>query len=117
MVTVCGISFDYTKKLENQILRVIDGILQMYDEDGENYTEIIAYKSNKNYHIPLECYEEIIWLPFEMIQMPIPKEYDEILTRMYGDYKTPVQRVSHDYPFYKKQQEIVDKVMAQRSLT
>lgn len=115
MESMCGISFDYTKKLENQILRVIDGILQMYDEDGGSYTEIAAYKDYKDYHIPLECYEEIIWLPFEGIRMPIPKEYDIILTTMYGNYKTPVKSLTRDYPFYKKQQEIVDKVMSQKN--
>lgn len=108
MEALCGVAFDRTKDLENQILRVTDGIRQMYDEDGGDYTQLTVYIQNKEYRIPPEYLDEIIWKPFEVIELPVPKEYDAILTRMYGDYKIPEQKVSHDYPFYKKQQEIVD---------
>ena len=36
-----------------------------------------------------EYYDECIKLPFEDIELTCPKEYDAILTQMYGDYMTP----------------------------
>lgn len=37
------------------------------------------------------------------------KNYDEVLTILFGDYMTPVWGTQeHDYPFYKKQQELLE---------
>ncbi len=38
-----------------------------------------------------EWYEETIWVDFEMIQIPIPARYHELLKNEYGDYMTPVK--------------------------
>lgn len=111
---VCGVTFDYTKNIKNQFLRVIDSIRQIYDEDGGDYTQLTQYIFTKEYRMPLKCYSETIWMPFETIKVPVPKEYDIVLRSMYGDYQKPVRKISHDYPFYKKQQEIVDRRMKEK---
>jgi lipopolysaccharide cholinephosphotransferase len=41
-----------------------------------------------------EWYSDTIYMPFEDIQMPVPKGYDKILTNQYGDYMTPVKAPS-----------------------
>lgn len=112
--SVCGITIDRTKDIKNQLLRVTDSIRQMYDEEGGDYTQLTRYIFHKEFRLPREWYDNTIWMPFEMIQVPVPKEYDMVLERMYGDYKTPIIEISHDYPFYKKQQQIVDKIMAEK---
>ena len=33
--------------------------------------------------------EETVWVPFENIQVRVPKYYHEYLTHIYGDYMTP----------------------------
>ena len=38
-----------------------------------------------------EWFNEVIWVPFEDILIPIPSGYDEDLTEQYGDYLTPVK--------------------------
>ncbi len=38
-----------------------------------------------------EWYDETIWVDFEMIQIPIPARYHELLTNEYGDYMTLVK--------------------------
>ncbi len=35
---------------------------------------------------PLQDYQDLIYLPFEMLQMPVPKNYDSMLRQQYGDY-------------------------------
>lgn len=47
-----------------------------------------------NMSVPIKSlsnYDEVRWLPFEHIQIPIPSGYDELLRMEYGDYMTPVQ--------------------------
>ncbi len=53
-----------------------------------------------------DWYEETVYLPFEMIEMPVPAGYQQILTLNYGTgWSVPVQgTMAHDYPFYKKQE-------------
>lgn len=49
-------------------------------------------------------FDEIIYLPYENIKVPVPKNYDSILTHMYGDYMKfpPVEKRGawHDESFY-----------------
>ena len=50
-----------------------------------------AYHSN---YFPMEDLAEIIEVPFEMFQLPIPAGYEDFLTREYGDYRQlpPVEK-------------------------
>ena len=45
-----------------------------------------SYKSMKK-----EWFQNTVYLPFEHIQIPVPAEYDKILTRCYGNYHEYVQ--------------------------
>ena len=58
------------------------------------------------------AYEETIITDFEMLKAPIPKGYDEILRLcFYDDYMTPINSGgTHEYPFYKVQQEYIDRM-------
>ena len=40
-------------------------------------------------------YDETMYLPFEDMMMPLPKDYDRILKQQYGDYMTPRQAPSY----------------------
>ena len=40
-------------------------------------------------------YEETLMVPFEDTMIPVPVGYDQILTKQYGDYMTPVQAPSY----------------------
>lgn len=42
----------------------------------------------------VSLFDEIIYLPFEDMQMPVPAGYDTILTLLYGDYMRPVKAPS-----------------------
>ena len=60
---------------------------------------------------PLEAYSETIITDFEMLKVPIPKGYhDVLLAGYYEDYMTPIQQPpAHEYPFYKEQQDWIDR--------
>lgn len=51
-------------------------------------------------------YDGTLYLPFEDVEMPVPSGYDEILTKQYGDYMTPVKASSYHGGFWKLDAEI-----------
>lgn len=53
--------------------------------------EIFNLSASKN----RELYKEIIYLPFENMSVPAPKEYEEILSIQYGDWHEYVQNASY----------------------
>ncbi len=57
--------------------------------------------------MPKSCYDDVIYVDFENIKIPVPGEYDEILKRYYGnEYMVPLHAASaHEYPFYKGQEQ------------
>lgn len=63
--------------------------------------------------MPKEWYTESIRLPFEGLSVPVPKEYDKVLCREFGDYMTPVQWSggSHNYPYFLIQRKQLEEVL------
>ncbi len=56
-------------------------------------------------------YQEQVFMPFEMMSVPVPSGYDEALKVRFGEkYMTPMQQKgAHDYPFFAEQEK---KIMA-----
>ena len=54
----------------------------------------------------LSWYEDVIMMPFEMITVPVPIQYEPILEQRFGPgWHTPKQETGgHDYPFYDEQE-------------
>lgn len=42
-------------------------------------------------NVKREWFKNVVYLPFEHIQVPVPAEYDKILTQCYGDYHIPIK--------------------------
>ena len=59
---------------------------------------------------PKDYYNNIVRMPFENITIPVPKQYDKILTELYGDYHVKVHNCdSHEYPFFQEaRNEIIE---------
>ena len=56
---------------------------------------------------PVDAYSKTVWMDYEMLKVPVPIGYDEVLRTEYGDnYMTPVKGTAgHDYPYYKIQEK------------
>ncbi len=63
------------------------------------------HRNNKDM-LPLSALSKFIQADFEMIKVPIPAGYDQILKIEFGEnYMTPIRaRASHDYPHFKNQE-------------
>ncbi len=110
---MCGVKFRDDLPLSVQFLKLGERMSMMYTEEESKYVALMPdYAANRpNDFYPKEWYASSIEVPFEHITIPIPVGYHEILKIKYTEnYMTPVMGASsHDYPFYKKQYEMVCK--------
>lgn len=92
-------------RLINLILSAASSIPECPPQNSNEVCSMIDLACGWDYHALLEWYSDTIDMPFENTTIPVPAGYDGILKIKYGDnYMTPVQcSSSHDYPFYKKQ--------------
>jgi lipopolysaccharide cholinephosphotransferase len=93
--------------LLNHLRLLSDNLLQIVPEDQADEFTLIRFwliGGYPNMRLKKEWYDKVVYLPFEGYSMPGPAEYDKVLTRVYGDYMTPVRGTqSHDYPQYAGQ--------------
>ncbi len=111
--------FDPDKPIRRQLLVLSDKISAMYWDAGGNEVSLIALMTkDRNYKLPLSCYESVIELPFENTMMPVPIGYDQVLRQRYGDnYMIPVKAWgTHDYPFFKSQIEKLKRACQNQGL-
>lgn len=99
---LCNVSFDNVNNVKNYMWKIIDKISSIsYREEADYITNIFYWLDNDNYKMKKECYDYTTELPFENMNITVPKMYDEVLRAEYGDYMTPVVGTAdHGYPFY-----------------
>ena len=78
------------KPLQKLSLKMIEKTIRKYPYECSEYCMFYEYDvyGMKNV-IPQKWIEETVFVPFENIQVRIPKYYHEYLTHIYGDYMTP----------------------------
>lgn len=112
---MCRVRLSRDDTLLRQLMKLRDTVMGLYKEEEAGELISVSFKQDKE-SVPRykkEWFQEIIRMPFESIEVPVPKCYDEILRVSFGeDYMTPVRDMSgHDYPFYKSQkQQIQDRI-------
>lgn len=75
---------------------------KVYSHQMAMYLDYVKY--NKVYES--SWFDEVVYLPFEGFDIPVPGNYDAVLRMIYGDYSVRVREsTSHDYPCYKRQLE------------
>lgn len=103
----CGVPIDREGNLDCQLLRLFDRLCMMYEEaEGDVLVSYADYISGLEGAIfPKKCFVPQ-QMQFENMMLTVPSGYDEVLTRMFGDYMVPIRTgAGHDYPFYKEQLE------------
>lgn len=76
----------------HKIMVKIDKTMQKYDYETSMYVGNFmgAYKMKEVF--PKKYYEETAEYVFEGLKCPAPKDYDAVLSQMYGDYMTPPEK-------------------------
>ncbi len=104
----------YSPKASNYVKRTIKGILHFclcsplrkifdYHKEYMKYEELCSKYNNQNtkcvakfFQVPMNKtrrvwprtdFESRVYLPFEMLQVPVPSGYEDILNRFYGEWR------------------------------
>ena len=112
--TLCNIKIDPNKDIQNQLLKASEAVSKSYQNSGSPIITCMPFHSSHKRFLRKEWYSSCIYLPFEQFELPVPVDYEAVLTTLFGDYMTPVRYNSHNYPFYKTQQEIYDQTLRAR---
>ena len=64
------------------------------EDESRLFLSSLSTHNIEKFAISPTWYKETIWVSFEDITIPIPKEYDKVLKAQYGDYMTPVKAPS-----------------------
>ena len=104
---VFDVDIDDNKPLKGQMLRLADQISAAYYDQDTSYVAVIPYYScNTRVRCRTEWYSDVVYMPFESIEVPVPIGYDGYLRTWYGDdYMTPRQVGGHEYPCFGKAEE------------
>ena len=107
---MCGVKFDYSKDIVNQLLKLQERLSMMYSEEEASKIALMPdHAGPRPLDVyPKEYYASAIEMPFEYVTIPVPVGYKEILKQKYGEnwMEPRLSASSHDYPYYKKQQKI-----------
>lgn len=72
--------------------QTIFGEITLENYNQSNYIGFLPEEMlNIDRRFPKDFFDKTIDMPFENTTIPVPSEYDAILTAYYGDYMTPVQ--------------------------
>ena len=110
---LCKVKIQKDKPLLQQLMILMDRLSSLYHRDeSDDVTLMHSYANGICRRLKKEWFENVIWMPFENIEMPVPQGYDECLNIFYGkNYMIPKQLKGHDYPFYAKQDKIIQAVI------
>ena len=106
-----GITFNRSKPLGQQLFILIENLMMSVTEgEAKSAAMVPAYSVRSSFSalFPVDYYRELITLPFEFLEVPVPLHYDEMLTKIFGSYMKPYRPGgTHNYPFYADQEEVV----------
>lgn len=109
-----NVTFNPDNRLFHELKKLVDILCSKYtSEESHEVCSMIDLAGGWDYHVPIQCYQNTIDMPFENITVPVPVGYDTILKIKYGEnYMVPVNAGgSHDYPFYAKQEQALKSVI------
>ena len=109
-----NVTFNPDNRLFHELKKLVDILSSKYTANEScEVCSMIDLAGGWDYHVPIECYQNTIDMPFENTTIPVPIGYDIILKIKYGEgYMTPLNTgSSHDYPFYAKQEQALKSVI------
>lgn len=91
--------------LAQQLAVLCSRLAAIYNDTDSNLVSRIEFwvTGEHREEMPIECFDDVVMMPFEEIEVPVPVGYDTILKNVYGDYMTPVRGGgAHAYGAYLK---------------
>lgn len=103
---ITGVRIDRNRALDHQLMLIFEQLnVQFEDSGGEYVTSMHDWARVQSYKFSESCFDKALMVPFENITIQVPAGYDEVLSSIWGDYRKPVQALTHDYPCYRISEE------------
>ena len=68
---------------------------------SEYVSDFLTHSIDKNFKsLESSIFDDVIYLPFEKIQVPAPMKYEKYLTQKYGDWRTPIFTHNHVHEMF-----------------
>lgn len=81
-------------------------------DEADEVSQIMPWGLQHDRRHPIGWYDELVKLPFEGIEVPVPCDYVEALTSRYGDFMTLYKNAgAHNYPYFLGQRDNLKKVL------
>lgn len=108
---LCNVKIQRKGNVKQQLYFLMEKVFALYSEsEAEKITQMPLGNKNPKFQFPKSYYQEIIMLPFETMEIPVPAAYDAILRKKYGNYWRLVRSGgAHEYPFYRRQELILEE--------
>ena len=107
---VLNVKIDRNRVLRGQLINLTDQIAAMYmNENSAEMTQVPNFMIDENMRIKREWLSGGQRKPFmNIMDVPVPDSYDEILKLYYGNYMEPViGTADHEYPVFKQMEEML----------
>lgn len=95
--------------LQRQLFDLAERAFSMYTDHGATEVACMPFWISRGVRkFPLKFYQETVMLPFEHMEIPVPKDYLTVIGLQYGEnYMQPIRNgSSHGYPSYRKMEAI-----------
>ncbi len=110
---ICRVKLNNDETLRSRLWQLGDKIQGMFAENESDYLTYFPriVQGSDGFRYKKEWYDGVIPMQFENIEVDVPVGYDEILQTLYGDYhQYNVGMSAHNYPFYKRQKEYLERL-------
>ncbi|MDD6808010.1 MAG: LicD family protein [Oscillospiraceae bacterium] len=90
---------------EIELGKKIDNLAMKYFATSCNDLGLVTLGDLRKNCLPKKCFENTIFLKFNGRDFPAPCEYDDVLTKRYGDYMTPLppeERITHGIDAFER---------------
>lgn len=116
--TLLQTTFDRNRSLKDQLYQLLEDLLAIYPAEGaKEVASMTNWLLDGVWKFPMECFQDLVLLPFEGITIPVPVLYDQVLRLEYGDYRKPYRSGGgHGYPFYKFARNLLVDVIGEANL-
>ena len=110
---ICGIRFKKDQDIRRQLAILLDAMYRNVSVDDAKLITSVSQETGGFCKSSCEkkWFDNVDFIDFETIKVPIPHDYDKVLQAIYGnDYMIPKRNnVGHEYPFYRKQKEEIKR--------
>lgn len=103
----------------NHMWKMVDALSALYhEEEGDKLADYAFLPDYPHWIMEKEWYQDVVFLPFENVEVAAPCGYKQVLQVLYGDYMEFVQGTScHDYPFYQSMERDMKNDLEKKGIT